>query len=115
MVTAHVTTDRRHTHTKHTLYTHTLYTDTYTHYTHTHTHVHTHTHLQHPRYEIAQKLSELDLTSMDETAKPSDIANTATLDQALYCIADFAARSVEVEHLCFQQILSLGLFYAVFW
>ena len=94
----------------HTLNTHTIHRHIHTLYTHTHTH----THLQHPRYEIAQKLSELDLTSMDETAKPSDIANTATLDQALYCIADFAARSVEVEHLCFQQILSLGLFYSVF-
>jgi len=63
------------------------------------------TKLNHCRYEIAQKLSEMDLTSIDETARPSDIANTATLDTSLYCIADFSARSVEV----FKKIAELTL------
>ena len=57
------------------------------------------------RFDIAQLLTEMDMTSMDETSKPSDIAKVATLDNALRAIASFAARSVEL----FKKIAELDL------
>ena len=57
------------------------------------------------RYEIAQQLAEMDMSTMDETAKPSDTKSVAILDNSLNSIATFAARSVEL----FKKIAEMSL------
>ncbi|KAL5251191.1 hypothetical protein ACHWQZ_G016784 [Mnemiopsis leidyi] len=57
------------------------------------------------RYEIAQLFSEMDMTTMDETAKPSDTKKTVMLANSLNSIAGFTARSVEL----FKKIAELSL------
>ncbi|XP_063686953.1 protein FAM114A2-like [Bolinopsis microptera] len=57
------------------------------------------------RYEIAQQLSEMDMTTLDETAKPSDTKKTVLLANSLNSIAGFTARSVEL----FKKIAELSL------
>jgi len=57
------------------------------------------------RYEIAQQLTEMDMASMDETAKASDTKRAAVLDNSLNSVASFAARSVEL----FKKIAEMSL------
>lgn len=55
--------------------------------------------------KVAQQLSDMDMSSLDETARPSDIKKAAVLDTALSNIAGFSARSVEL----FKKIAELSL------